>query len=164
MKLNLKDKKLYFLIIGIILITDQISKFVIKSKFVEGESIRLIKSFFNLTYVKNDGAVWGLFSKQSNSIIPTIITVLALVTLIIISFFFLKLKNECKYELFGLAFVLGGAIGNIIDRISQGFVVDFFDFIIFKYHWPVFNVADSFISIGVFILVISVWKGKCPQF
>ncbi len=163
MKLYLNKNK-YFLIIAFILISDQITKYIIKTKFTEGNGISIIKDFFNLTYVKNDGAVWGVFSKHSNTIVPIIITVLSLITLSIISYFFLKLKTDCKYELFGLAFVLGGAIGNIIDRVLQGFVVDFLDVIIFKYHWPVFNIADSFISIGVFVLVISIWRGKCPQF
>jgi len=162
LKLYLNKNK-YYLIILIILILDQISKLLIKSKFSVGESINIIKNFFNITYVKNNGAVWGFFSRNHGTLIPLIITVLSLITLIIITFFFLKLRKECKYELLGLSFVLGGALGNIIDRLYQGFVVDFLEFIIIKYHWPVFNIADSFISIGVFVLLISIWKDKCKD-
>jgi len=162
LKLYLNKKK-YFLIIALILISDQLTKLLIKSKYSVGNGKTIIKDFFNITYVKNNGAVWGFFSNHASTVVPIIITVFSLITLVVIVFFFLKLKGDCKYELLGISFVLGGALGNILDRLYQGFVVDFLEFIIIKYHWPVFNIADSFISIGVFVLVLSIWKGKCQQ-
>ena len=92
-----------------------------------------------------------------------IITGFSILALCIVIYFFLKLKDECRLELLSLSFITGGAVGNIIDRLLHGFVVDFLDFQIIGYHWPTFNIADSFISVGVFLMVISVWKGKCPS-
>jgi len=108
--------------------------------------------------------VWGIFSNPSHSIIPKLITVLSAVALVIVIYYFLKIHAKCVWELVSLSFIIGGAVGNIIDRIVQGYVVDFLDVYIKNLHWPTFNVADSFISIGVIILIISIWRGKCTQF
>ncbi len=159
----LQNKKKYFLIIGIIIFLDQISKFIIKTKFDVYDSINIFKGFFQIFYAKNSGAIWGLFHNHSNSIIPKIITLTSTIAVLILIFFFLKVNPKHKLELLSLSFIIGGAIGNIIDRIHQGFVVDFLDFHINSYHWPTFNIADSFITIGVIILAISIWKGKKSQ-
>lgn len=156
----LNNKKKYFLIIGIIIFLDQISKFVIKTNFNIYDNIKIFKGFFQLFYAPNSGAIWGIFHNQSNTIIPKIITIISVIAVLILIFFFLKVKSNHKLELTSLSFIIGGAIGNIIDRIYQGFVVDFLDFYIKDYHWPTFNIADSFITIGVVILAISIWKGE----
>lgn len=114
--------------------------------------------------MRNKGAVWGIFSDSAHSVVPKIITVLSIIALVVVIYFFLKLDAKCKWELASFSFIIGGASGNIIDRIVQGWVVDFLDVIIFGYHWPTFNVADSFISTGVVLLIISIWRGKCTQF
>lgn len=159
----LHNKKKYFLIIGIIILLDQISKFIIKTNFNVYDNINIFKGFFQIFYAKNSGAIWGLFHNQSNSIIPKIITLISTIAVLILIFFFLKVSPKHKLEILSLSFIIGGAIGNIIDRIHQGFVVDFLDFYINGYHWPTFNIADSFITIGVIILAISIWKGKESQ-
>lgn len=166
--MTLTDKKKYLLIFTLIIIADQVSKFFIKVHFNPNpyKFITVITDFFTIRYVENRGAVWGLFSDASQSIVPKIITGLSMIALVIVLYYFLKLKAECKWELVSLSFIIGGAVGNNIDRIVQGYVVDFLDVLvpIIKYHWPTFNVADSFISIGVVILIISIWRGKCTQF
>lgn len=164
--MTLTDKKKYLLIFTLIIIADQVSKFIIKVHFNPNpyKFITVIKGVFTIRYVENRGAVWGLFSDASHSAVPLIITGLSMIALVVVIYYFLKLKAECKWELVSLSFIIGGAVGNNIDRIVQGYVVDFLDVLIGTYHWPTFNVADSFISIGVTILIFSIWRGKCTQF
>ena len=155
------------MIFTLIIVFDQISKFIIKANLGRSAPHRIvtvIKDFFVIRYVENQGAVWGIFSNPGHSIIPKIVTVLSVVALVIVIYYFLKIGSECVWELVSLSFIIGGAVGNIIDRIVQGYVVDFLDVFIKSYHWPTFNVADSFISIGVIVLIFSIWRGKCTQF
>ncbi len=164
--MTLLNKKRYLLIFSLIIIADQVSKIIIQSIFNPSpyKVIPVIKNFFLIRYVENRGAVWGFFSQSTNTIIPKVITVLSIIALIVVVYFFLKLESRCVLELTSLAFIIGGAIGNIIDRLFQGYVVDFLDVYVKSFHWPTFNVADSFISIGVILLLISIWRGKCTQF
>jgi len=164
--LTLENKKKYVVIFSLIIILDQVSKFIIKSIFSDNpyKVIHVIKDFFLIRYVENKGAVWGIFSQSTNTIIPKLITILSMVALVIVIYFFLKLESKCKFELTSLSFIIGGAVGNIIDRLIYGSVVDFLEVYVKDFRWPTFNVADSFISIGVILLIISIWRGKCTQF
>ena len=140
-------KKVYLItIIGIIL--DQISKLLIVSKLPLGESKTIIKKFFYITHVNNTGAAWGMFS--NNTILLIIISIL------FTSFFIYFIEhNKLKlYEEISSGLILSGIIGNMIDRIFRGYVVDFLNFYIFGYDYPVFNIADTFIVVGVIILCI----------
>lgn len=162
MSLNLKKK--FLVIIGFIIALDQVTKWLIKANLDLYEKVDIIKGFFQLKYVTNSGAVWGIFSRTPHEFIPKIITGLSIIALIIVIYYFLKIEPSCITELVALSFIMGGALGNNIDRIFQGFVVDFLEFYISKYHWPTFNVADFLISSGVILLIISFWRGKCPTF
>lgn len=164
--MTLKDKKKYLLFFALIVIADQVSKYLIKADFAGNpyKVVPVIKNFFTLRFVKNQGAVWGIFSDPSHTLMPKIITGLSILALTVVFYFFLKIAADCRWELLALSFIMGGALGNIIDRIMQGYVVDFIDILIINYHWPTFNIADSFISIGVILLIISIWRGKCTQF
>jgi signal peptidase II len=164
--LNIKLKQKYIYIIFGIILFDQGSKYLIKHFFNPydySNAVDVIKGFFKIIYVRNSGAVWGIFSNHPNTIVPIIITGLSIIALGIVIFYFLRLDIKCSLELTSFAFIIGGATGNIIDRILQGYVVDFLDVYIKNSHWPTFNVADSFITIGVIILVISIARGKCPS-
>lgn len=164
--MTLRNKKRYIVIFSVIIILDQVAKFIVQGVF-NGDPykvITVIKDFFLIRYVENKGAVWGIFSQSTSVIIPKIITVLSIFALIVVIYFFLKLESQCVLELTSLSFVIGGALGNIIDRLYQGYVVDFLDVFIKNHHWPTFNIADSFITIGVILLIISIWRGKCTQF
>jgi signal peptidase II len=164
--LTLKNKKKYLAIFSIIIIVDQAAKLIVQAIFSDDpyKVITVIKNFFLVRYVENTGAVWGIFSQSASVIIPKVITILSILALILVIYFFLKLESRCSFELTSLSFIIGGALGNIIDRLYQGYVVDFLDVFVKDYHWPTFNVADSFISIGVVLLIISIWRGKCTQF
>lgn len=137
------------------LIIDITSKLLISNFMNVGESIVVISNFFNITYVRNTGAAWSILSGRT--------WLLIIVSLIIIAFIiFYILKNNPKYmvEKISYSMILGGAIGNLIDRVIYGYVVDFLDFNIFGYDYPIFNLADSFILIGVIILAIYTWRCK----
>lgn len=147
------NKKIFQIAI-IILALDQISKVLINSFLKLGESIALIPSFFNLTLCYNEGAAWGLFA--NNKIVIALGSLVAVV--MIYHFIFCFKKNTRNNIAFGL--VIGGMAGNLIDRIFFGYVRDFLDFYIFNYDFPVFNIADTAIVIGIILLIYAVIKGE----
>lgn len=159
--MNFIKKKWYFSLIFAIIIADQITKFIIRTNFNLYEQVNIIKSFAKIIYIRNSGVIWGLFSNSENRIIPILVTILSIAALITVLYIFLKTSITCKLELLSLSFIMGGAIGNIIDRFMLGYVVDFIDIYIKSYHWPTFNIADSFISMGIILLLISVLRNKC---
>jgi signal peptidase II len=139
------------LLLGLaVLILDQLTKQWIRSAFIYGESQPVIEGFFNLVYVRNDGAAWNLLS--GHSIILILVSVAVLVLLLIYRRSFLQEQFLHKI-LLGL--MVGGIVGNLIDRIRFGWVTDFLDFHIGTHHWPSFNVADSAICIAVGLYIIT---------
>jgi signal peptidase II len=159
--LTTKNKKPYFYIMLAIIAVDQASKWLV-ARTVSLETTRdIIKGFFRIWHVRNSGAVWGFFSGHGNKLVPMLITALAIVALLIVAIFFLRTPGRNRLELTAYSFILGGALGNIIDRLRLGFVVDFLDVYIRSHHWPTFNAADSCITIGVLLLAWSIWRGSC---
>jgi len=143
------NKKVCLLSIIIILL-DQISKIIISSFFSLGQSIKVIKNFFYLTYAHNYGGAWSILSNK--------ITLLVILTFIII-FILIKYMDRFKINkknIIAFALLFGGIMGNLMDRICFGYVKDFFDFKILGYNFPVFNVADIEIVIGVFLIAIAI--------
>lgn len=136
------------------LVIDQITKTILENIIKLGTTKQIIKNFFYITTVHNDGAAWGIFSNQS--IIIIIGTIISF--FIIYKFIYGFKKNTRNNIAFGL--VLGGLAGNLCDRLFLGYVRDFLDFIIFKYDFPVFNIADVAIVIGVILLIIAIIKGE----
>ena len=133
----------------IVIFLDQLTKFFIKQNFQLNESIPIIKNAFHLTYTTNTGSAFGLF-KGFN-----LFFILFSVIVIFVIFYYLKqVKEKEKLMLFSLGLLLGGTIGNLIDRIAYGSVIDFIDFRV----WPVFNVADSAVTISIILLIILLWK------
>ena len=136
------------------LVIDQITKTILENIIKLGTTKQIIKNFFYITTVHNDGAAWGIFSNQS--IIIIIGTIISF--FVIYKFIYGFKKNTRNNIAFGL--VLGGLAGNLCDRLFLGYVRDFLDFIIFKYDFPVFNIADVAIVIGVILLIIAIIKGE----
>lgn len=133
-----------------VILLDQFTKFLIRNNLKFGDSIPIIKNIFHITYVTNTGSAFGLF-KGFN-----LIFVLFSIAVIIGIFYYLtrKINEKEKFLQLAIGLLLGGTIGNMTDRILYGAVTDFLDFRI----WPVFNVADSAITISVIILIILLWK------
>lgn len=128
-----------------VFLLDQISKFLILQNLEPSQSLAVIKNFFYLTLVYNSGAAFGIFKNQT--IFFSIVSIFAVIA---ISIYIRKNRNPYFLRDIGLALILGGACGNLIDRLRFGYVVDFLDFKI----WPVFNIADSAITIGVLLIII----------
>ena len=136
----------YFSISAVcILILDQVTKYIIIEKLPIGSSIEVISGFFYITHVKNSGAAFGLFQGSIRTL--TIISIVAIVLIIILK---ITLKLNYTFYNVSLGFILGGALGNLIDRYFVGEVTDFINFTF----WPVFNIADSFIIIGFCLIII----------
>ena len=143
-----------------IVVVDQLTKAIVDRAMSLHDSIPLIPGFFNLTYIRNTGAAFGIFSGAHEVFrLPFLIGV----SILAIGFIVVMLKRLRLGETglaTALAFILGGAIGNLIDRIAYGEVIDFLDVYWSNYHWPAFNVADSFITIGVTITLFYLIRSK----
>ncbi|MGN0395239.1 MAG: signal peptidase II [Coprococcus sp.] len=149
-------------IISVILLTfiDQIVKYIINAKMTVGSSIKLIDGFFSITYVQNQGAAWGSF--YGKRIFLLILTIAILIGAIIIYIRMLK-QNNFKALRICILILISGAIGNIIDRIIHGYVIDMFEFKFISF--PVFNVADIYITCSIIIILILVlFKYKDEDF
>lgn len=140
----------------IIVIIDQASKLYIDATFRLYESVPVIPGFFHLTYVRNKGAAFGILADSSMRI-PFFITV-SIVALLGILWYVKHLRPDQKLALAALSLVFSGALGNLIDRIRIGEVIDFLDVFWKTHHWPAFNVADSAITVGVTLLFIEMWR------
>lgn len=152
MKEILKNK--WLLLVSFICISlDQIIKIIV-SKMPLYSSIKIINNFFYITYVKNDGAAWNILSGGR-------IILVLIATIVIYLIYDLLIKNQKldkEYTiLYGMLY--GGIIGNLFDRIVHGYVVDYLDFYILKYNFPVFNLADSLIVLSVIFLIIKLIRG-----
>lgn len=146
-------KKKYILLLTIIpLIIDIITKNIIKSKLMLYESIPVIDGFFNIVYVLNPGAAFSFLHDMNESYRRTFFISITIIAILVVLYIFAREKS--KINIAGFALILSGAIGNLIDRIIIGKVVDFLDFYYKTYHFPAFNVADSCITIGVALIII----------
>jgi signal peptidase II len=152
---NWKMRSQYLLVSIGVFLTDQITKKIVSRGMEQHQSIDVIPDFLNITYIHNRGAVFGLGSNVTSPYLSWGLSILSILSLAIILTYFLRLnaKNPRLYT--GLALVLGGAMGNLFDRLVNGFVVDFIDMHWFDYHWPFFNVADLSICVGVGLLLLS---------
>ncbi|MBU6374725.1 MAG: signal peptidase II [Bdellovibrionales bacterium] len=138
---------------------DQWTKIIILNKFMLGESIPVISSFFNITYVRNTGAAFGFLATAHPSFRVPFFLVIPVIALVVIGYLFRKLPERDVKTALALSLVMGGAIGNLIDRVRLGYVVDFLDFHWkLQAHFPAFNVADSAICVGVALMMLDFSK------
>lgn len=137
-----------WVIMAVVLVLDQITKFVIQSN-VALHNVPIIEGFFSLVYLKNTGAAWSMFSSMTG--------ILALVSAVAVGFmlWYIVTKKPKGLTMIAVALMAGGAAGNLIDRLLLQYVRDFLSFNIFGYAFPVFNVADVALCIGVFLLAVS---------
>ncbi len=149
---------------GFVVISDQISKYYIKVNLGLYDNIIVIENLFNITHILNPGGAFGLFATSSPEIRKFIFLFVSSIIALFILWFYQKSAAKFIFLSYGFAMILGGAIGNLIDRFMYGKVVDFLDFYIGKIHWPAFNIADSAISIGMGILIYHIIFKKVPDF
>ena len=145
---------------GGILLLDQLTKLAAAMFLAPVGLIKIIPGFFNLAYVMNPGAAFGILGGQPAGFRIIILIVLAVIALGIIILIITGARPKDRLFLTGLAMTAGGASGNIIDRMRLGAVIDFLDVYISTYHWPTFNVADIGITVGAGLIIIHVWKQK----
>jgi signal peptidase II len=148
----------YLTISAAIIGLDQVTKWLMVSWLALYETVAIMP-YFNLTMAHNHGAAFS-FLAQAGGWQRWFFTVLALVISTVLVVWLAKLKPEAKLEAISLSLVIGGAIGNVIDRICYGYVIDFLDIYIGSSHWPAFNVADSAICIGAVLLIIDSIKSE----
>ena len=140
-------KTVFFILALLVAFFDQLIKLLVAGKMLPGQSIPLIPSILHLTYVKNIGAAFGLFRSQRYMLI-----VIGVAVILAVMYFQRRVETKEYLIQTALAFILGGSFGNIIDRIFRGYVVDFIDF----RFWPVFNLADIMINLGIFLLLLRI--------
>jgi len=138
-----------------IVVLDQISKYIVLKSIEIHSSIPMVSGFFNLVHTRNRGMAFGMFNRPGNELGYYLLLSATFVAVILLLFWFSRLKHEERILAPGLSLILGGAIGNLIDRIRLREVIDFLDFYIGPYHWPAFNVADSAITVGTFWVVLN---------
>jgi len=146
--------------VAAIVICDQITKAIVDRTMSLYDSIQIIDGLFNLTYVRNTGAAFGIFAGSHEVFRRPFLIGVSIVAIGFILAMLRRLREDATGLAVALAFILGGAIGNLIDRIVYGEVIDFLDVYWSTYHWPAFNIADSFITIGVTITLFYLVRAK----
>lgn len=139
----------------IFFLIDISSKYIISKIVTLGNSIDIIKNFLRISYVKNTGAAFSILDGNT-----LLVTIIGIVIIIMIIWYLYKNKVNKMIDKIGYSLILGGSIGNLFDRVCYGYVRDFIDIQIGEYNYPIFNLADSFIVIGVILLLISAWRDK----
>lgn len=145
-------KKMTIISLLLVLI-DQIVKLIVNNFCQLNSSIEVIKDFFYITKVNNYGAAWSIL--DGNRLFLIVIGIIAIVAIIL---FFIKNKNLTNKEILVYSLLIGGIIGNLVDRVLLGYVIDYLDFTIFNYDYPIFNFADICIVISALLMLISIFK------
>ena len=135
------------------ILLDQATKLQIMQTMRLHESIPVIPNFFSITYIRNPGAAFGILASSSNGFRLLFFGFASLFALVLLGTIFFRLRHDDWVGQLSIAGIFGGAIGNLLDRVRFGEVIDFLDFYIDAYHWPAFNVADAAISVGVCFLI-----------
>jgi signal peptidase II len=143
---------------GVILL-DQLTKWWIISSFFLHESREVVPGFFNLTFVTNTGAAFGLLAGRETAFRQAFFVGVSIVALAALAFAYRQFRHQGRLAVTALGLIAGGAVGNLIDRLRFGRVIDFLDVYVGLYHWPAFNVADAAITIGAGLLILCSLKG-----
>jgi len=142
-----------------ILVLDQWTKHRVVQELPLYRRVNVIQGFFNLTHVRNAGGAFGIFGGEKGGLGSILFVVVSLIAIGAILFLFFRVKENEKTLAFSFSLILSGAVGNLIDRLRFGEVVDFLDFHLSSYHWPAFNVADSAICVGIGLMALEMLKG-----
>jgi signal peptidase II len=158
----MKLKYIILLVVStVVLALDQVTKLYIDRTMDLHSSISVVENFFNITYMRNRGAAFSFLS-DFNYRLPFFILV-SLIAVAVILVVFRRLRPDQKFTAFCLALIFSGALGNLIDRVRLGEVIDFLDAHWYQHHWPAFNVADSAICMGVFFLAVDMFMEERRQ-
>jgi signal peptidase II len=156
----------FYLIALAVILLDQASKLVIIRALRLGQGIAVFPGFFDIVFVLNPGAAFGFLATLSDQVRNPFFILISVAAVILILAYHTRYPHPHPLVSVGLGLILGGAIGNLVDRLRYGMVVDFLDVHVFQYHWPAFNIADSAISIGVSLMILDMlldWRRERPK-
>jgi signal peptidase II len=157
-------KRIHYLVISlIVLVLDVWTKWLVATHISRSESITLIPNLFELVHVRNTGAAFGIGANSDSQLVPLLLNAGALAVFLVVVVYAVRTAVTDRVLQVGLHLILGGAIGNLLDRFRLGYVVDFLDVYIRDHHWPAFNVADSAICIGIALLFLDMRRRPEPQ-
>ena len=155
-------RKFHLLIAVFVILLDRITKLAVAKNISLHDSIQIIPDFFRLTHVENRGAAFGLFADSPSEWKIAVLVLFSVAALVIVTALLWRNSHSLNTTAIGLSLILGGAIGNLWDRLFSGRVVDFLLFYVGQYQWPAFNVADTAIVVGAGLLVIEILFTKAP--
>jgi signal peptidase II len=163
MSFKLQGRLPHLLLVVATLALDRWTKVLIRRRFSLNESISVIDGFFDITYVQNTGVAFGIFSSISSPAKSVLLSIFTACAAAVVITYSVRSPAGNRLLQLALALILGGALGNLYDRLAYGHVVDFLEFYVGSYHWPSFNVADSAISIGVALLAFEIIRSETPS-
>lgn len=155
-------RSFYLLIAALVVVLDRAAKWAVAKNISLRDNIQIIPGFFRLTHLENRGAAFGIFDDSPSEWKIAALIMFSIVALAIVAVLLWRNNHSMSSTGIGLALILGGAVGNLWDRLLSGRVVDFLLFYVGQYQWPAFNVADSAIVVGAGLLVIEILFGKSP--
>ncbi len=150
----------YLAVILALAAADQVTKALVARSVDLYRSIPVIPGFFNITHIHNKGAIFGFFSSSGKLPMFLILTGASFCALGFVIYYFIKTPSGEVFTKISLSLILAGAMGNLIDRLARGYVIDFLDFYVKGNHFPFFNVADSCITVGASLLIITFFRRK----
>jgi len=145
---------------ALVFVADRFTKWLVESRVSAADTIRVIPGFFDIIHSQNRGVAFGIFNDSTSEWRTTALVLLSVAAVIFISVILWRPKKLDRWSLWGLALVLGGAAGNVFDRMLWGRVTDFLELYVGEYHWPTFNLADSAIVIGSGLLILDMLRPK----
>jgi signal peptidase II len=151
-----KRNILHLVVITVLVIIDQATKALVAQRVPLFGSVSVIPGFFKIAPIHNKGAIFGLFSQTRGTAVTTLLTAAQLLAFGLVIYYFLKTPAAQKFTKIGLTLILAGAVGNLIDRLARGYVLDFVEWHVKRFYWPTFNVADSCITIGALVLAAAI--------
>jgi len=151
------------LIVGLVLALDQLSKMVVMATVPLHARVPVIAGFFDITHIHNPGGAFGFLAAYGERLRQVLFVAAAVLAIGLILYYYVHTPDTHRFLSAALALVLGGALGNLVDRIRFGKVVDFLDVYVNDLHWPAFNIADSAITVGIFIFTYHLIFRKMPD-
>ncbi|MEM1202897.1 MAG: signal peptidase II [Acidobacteriota bacterium] len=155
---GLRGKGVYFVVALVVLVLDQWTKWLVEAKLEFHDSVEVIPGFLDFTHVRNTGVAFGMFASHGDRTGTLLLAALGIAALGFVTYYFYLVPLRDRILLSALSLVMGGAVGNLADRLAQGGVTDFIDAYVGTYHWHTFNVADSAISVGIGLMILSAFR------
>ncbi len=148
---------------GLVVVFDQVAKAVIVNRLSLYSSVPVIPGLFNLTHIQNPGGAFGFLAQQPSGLRSIIFLTGSLIAIGLVFYLYKNTPKTAPLLATGISLILGGAVGNLIDRVRFGKVTDFLDFYLDDFHWPAFNFADSAVSVGIVIFLFHLLFKKMPE-